>query len=220
MRTLKTMSPPEATRRLRADARRNQGQLLVAARDVFLERGPGAPLEEIARRAGVGIGTLYRRFADRRTLMRAVVVDALRRTAAAADQAERTAPDGVGALTSYLHAAVDLRVAAVIPTLLGQVQADDDAVEHARAALARIVARAHADGGLRAEVTAADVGMLLVRLCQPLPGDLERGAALRLAHRHVDLLLAGLLSGTCGDPATGGPAPSFPQPHRPAEDHG
>ena len=66
---------------LRADARRNQGQILAAARDVFVERGPGAPLDEIAKRAGVGIGTLYRHFADRQTLMLAVILDALVQTA-------------------------------------------------------------------------------------------------------------------------------------------
>src|SRR5262249_56303629 len=49
---------------LRADARDNRRRLLEAARDVFIERGPGAPLEEIARQAGTGIATLYRRFPD------------------------------------------------------------------------------------------------------------------------------------------------------------
>ena len=70
--------------RLRADARRNHSRLLDAARDVFVERGTGAPLDEVARRAGVGIATLYRRFPDRRTLLRAVVVQALETTCEAA----------------------------------------------------------------------------------------------------------------------------------------
>jgi formylglycine-generating enzyme required for sulfatase activity len=52
---------------LRADARRNREQLLVAARDVFVEQGVDAPLDDVARRAGVGIATLYRRFPDRNT---------------------------------------------------------------------------------------------------------------------------------------------------------
>jgi hypothetical protein len=52
-------------RRLRADAARNREAVLTAAREVFAEHGLGAPLEEIARRAGVGIGTLYRRFPRR-----------------------------------------------------------------------------------------------------------------------------------------------------------
>src|SRR5436190_12269007 len=111
-------SVASGVRPLRSDARRNEGQLLQAARDVFVERGPGAPLDEIARRAGVGIGTLYRRFGDRRQLIRAVVEDALTRTAEAAEDAAAESPDAFAALTAYLHAVIDLRVAAVIPALL------------------------------------------------------------------------------------------------------
>src|SRR3954454_11504336 len=70
---------PVGSPRLRADARRNRDQILRAARDVFVEHGPGAPLEEVGRRAGVGIGTLYRRFPDRRALQRAVALDTLER---------------------------------------------------------------------------------------------------------------------------------------------
>lgn len=204
--------PDQAPRRLRADALRNRAQVLTAARDVFVERGPQAPLEDIARRAGVGIGTLYRRFGDRRTLMLAVVDDALRRTAAAAGEAERTGTDGAAALAAYLHAAVDLRVAAVIPALLGEVQPDEEVAEHACDALTRLVAQAHADGALRPEVTAVDVAMLLVRLCQPIPGGPAPELGLRLAHRHVDLVLAGLLARTGQDaPEIGGPALSIPE---------
>ena len=64
-------------RQLRADARRNEQQLLTAARDEFIERGAQAPLEDIAAAAGVGIATLYRRFGDRRGLARAVALQAL-----------------------------------------------------------------------------------------------------------------------------------------------
>ena len=72
---------------LRADARRNREQLLLAARDVFVERGPDAPLEDVAQRAGVGIGTLYRRFPDRQALLRAVALDVLARVTAEAHAA-------------------------------------------------------------------------------------------------------------------------------------
>src|SRR5690242_766261 len=56
---------------LRADARRNQERLLVAARAVFAERGIDAPMATVARRAGVGVATLYRRFPNRDALVRA-----------------------------------------------------------------------------------------------------------------------------------------------------
>ena len=59
---------PDA-RVLRADAERNRERILAAARDVFAERGLDAPLESIARRAGVGQATLYRRFATRQDLL-------------------------------------------------------------------------------------------------------------------------------------------------------
>ena len=60
-------------RPLRADARDNRRRLIEAARDVLIERGPAAPLEEIARRAGTGIATLYRHFPDRQALIRDVI---------------------------------------------------------------------------------------------------------------------------------------------------
>jgi AcrR family transcriptional regulator len=62
-------------RPLRADAARNRAQLLAAAREAFTERGSEASLEEIARRAGVGVGTLYRHFPTRQALLEAVYVD-------------------------------------------------------------------------------------------------------------------------------------------------
>jgi AcrR family transcriptional regulator len=68
--TPRLLQPP-----MRADARRNYDRLLATARDVFAEQGPDASLDEIARRAGVGIGTLYRHFPTRLALQEAVVRD-------------------------------------------------------------------------------------------------------------------------------------------------
>ena len=59
----------------RADARRNYDKVIAAARDAFAERGTSTSLEEIARRAEVGIGTLYRNFPNRQALLEAVYVD-------------------------------------------------------------------------------------------------------------------------------------------------
>ncbi|MEU4694002.1 helix-turn-helix domain-containing protein [Actinoplanes sp. NPDC023714] len=82
------MTDAIATRRpQRADARRNYDALLAAARDVFAERGADASLEEIAKRAGVGIGTLYRNFPARQDLFEAVYVDEINQLAAAAEAA-------------------------------------------------------------------------------------------------------------------------------------
>jgi AcrR family transcriptional regulator len=189
----------EKQRELRADARRNHQQILVAARDLFVERGPSAPLEDIARRAGVGIGTLYRRFSDRDTLMRAVVLDALVETVEIAERASREESSAMDALVRYMHAALDLRVSAVIPALLDVLDLDDAVLLPARdrgaASVQRLVDAAHAEGSLAEGVTFADVGMMLVRLSRPLPGPISDQLNAQLAHRHLDLLVAGLRAG-------------------------
>lgn len=187
----------QADRRpLRADARRNQAQLLAAAREVFVERGPGAPLEEVARRAGVGIGTLYRRFADRDALLRAVVLDALVQTREAAESALADERDAFAALTRYMHAALELRVSAVIPLVLDKLDLDGAELRPARDAsanaLGQIIDAAHRDGSLPEGVTFADIGLLLVRLARPLPGPIPPELNDELAHRHLDLLIDGL----------------------------
>src|SRR5919199_1988766 len=99
-----SFSSESSRRGLRADARRNRAQVLAAARDVFVEQGPDAPLDEVARRAGVGIATLYRRFPDRAALQRAVALDVLAQAADAARQAEAEEADAVCALGRYMHA--------------------------------------------------------------------------------------------------------------------
>ena len=65
----------ETVRPLRADAKRNRDQLIAAARQAFTERGADASLEDIARRAEVGVGTLYRHFPTRQALLEAVYVE-------------------------------------------------------------------------------------------------------------------------------------------------
>ena len=202
------MESTQSGRPLRSDAMRNHEQLLAAARDVVVERGAGAPLEEVARRAGVGIATLYRRFPSRTVLLRAVVVDALQRTAAAAADALAQEGTGFAALIRYMHAALDLRISAVIPTVLDTLDLEDDEVRAARevsAGLAqRIVDAAHADGTLASDVTFGDIGTLLVRLSRPLPGSIPPAVDAQLAHRHLDLLVDGLRL------APGRPLPSGP----------
>ncbi len=68
---------PDGTPRLRADAARNAQRIVAAATEVWAETGPDAPLEEIARRAGVGVATLYRRFASKDDLVRACLEQAI-----------------------------------------------------------------------------------------------------------------------------------------------
>lgn len=188
--------PTTPAERMRADAQRNHEQLLTAAREVVLERGPNAPLEEIARRAGVGIATLYRRFGDRDALLRALVLDALTLATAAAEQALAEHETGYDALAAYLRTALDLRVSAVIPLVLDRLDLADGELRPARdrgaAVLEEILQRGHADGSLHPHLSFGDVGTLLVRLARPLPGPVDAELDLELAHRHLELALAGM----------------------------
>ena len=107
---------------LRADARRNREQIICAARELFLEQGIHASLEEIARRAGVGIATLYRRFPDRYTLVQQVALENMALVGAELDRATAEHPDAWGALAQLIRRLVDLRVGAFMPVLAsGQV---------------------------------------------------------------------------------------------------
>lgn len=194
--------------RLRADARRNRDRLLTAARDAFIDRGPTASLEQIARTAGVAIGTLYRHFPDRAALMRAVVVDVRGRTAEAAAAALAEEPDAFAALARYLHRALEIRAGAVMPLLADVAPMHDEEIERlGQAVIATVqamISTAQADGTLRGDVTQADIGMLLVRLSRPLPGGLPRDLDDRLAHRHLELVIQGLRA-TGQQPPLAGP---------------
>jgi AcrR family transcriptional regulator len=197
---------------MRADARRNRERLLAAARDVFVDQGPHAPLDAISAAAGVGIGTLYRRFPDRGALVHAVVLDVLGLAAEEARLALTEEPDAFQALARYLHRALDLRISAVMPALLDHIPPDDEEIASIRmrswGLFQQLVDRAHTTGTLRADATFADVGLLLVRLARPLPGPIPRDLDNRLAHRHLELLLDGLRTDRA-EPAAPLPEPAL-----------
>ena len=183
--------------RLRSDARRNRDRILAAAGELYVEQGVDVPLEEVARRAGVGIATLYRRFPDRGQLMRGVALEVLQRVADEARDALAEEADGFRALARYLHRSLDLRIAAVMPIVDGAVDLDGDPELHA-AHLAltplyeAIVRRAH-EHGLRPDIGAGDLGLIVIRLSRPLPGaSFSREFDNATAHRQLDILLDGL----------------------------
>ena len=195
---------------MRADARRNRERLLAAARYVLVDQGPDAPLDAISAAAEVGIGTLYRRFPDRRALVRAVVLDVLGLAAEEARLALAEEPDAFQALARYLHRALDLRISAVMPALLEHIPPDDEEIAAIRTRswglFQHRVDQAHAAGTLRSDATFADVGMLLVRLARPLPSPIPRDLDNRLAHRHLEILLDGLRADRAA------PAAPLPEP--------
>jgi AcrR family transcriptional regulator len=200
----------EDGRPLRADAVQNRNRILAAARDVFVEHGPSAPLEEVSRRAGCGIATLYRRFPDRAALIRAVVLDALHRTAEAARRAVKEEGDPFDALVRYMHDALDIRTGAVIPALLEEIPFQDAEIDQVRAEGAQVMEnlldKVKQAGAIRPEVTFADIGLLIVRFSRPLPGPFPPAINHGLGHRHLDLTISGLRPGQDSAERVTGPA--------------
>jgi AcrR family transcriptional regulator len=193
---------------MRVDALRNRERLLKAARDVFVEQGVEVALEDVAQRAGVGIATLYRRFPDRSALMRAVALDVLVQVTAEARAALAEESDSFRALARYLHRSLDLRIAAVMPVLDGQVDIEhDEALKQARdelAALFEAIVRAAWRGGqLRTDIGLGDIGLMVIRLARPLPGAFAREFDDAAAHRQLDILLDGLRGGHAAGSAPG-----------------
>lgn len=194
---------------MRAVARRNREQILLAAREIFVDQGPDAPLDAIARRAGVGIATLYRRFPDREALIKAVAVDVLAALVEAARGALEREPDPAEALRRFTHAALDLRVGSVMPALSGRIDVGEllagvpgDPVEPVQ----EILARAQRAGLIRADAALGDIALMIIRLSRPLPGGHFPHDA-ELAHRHLDIYLDGLRTPGAGRPAAGLPGP-------------
>lgn len=98
--------PNDSPKPLRADAVRNIEKIVRAARDVYAELGPDVPLDEVARRAGVGIATLYRRFPDKGALLRAVIDQQFTQDVLPAIDRALTDEDPRRGLASVLEAAL------------------------------------------------------------------------------------------------------------------
>jgi len=183
-------------RRMRADALRNRERILRSAVDLLIEQGTGAPMEAVARRANVGIATLYRHFPDRSVLLRQVALDTLRQSAHEARTALAEEPDAFAGLSRFMHDSIDLRIGAVMPVLVDRVQMDEEllaARRESREAVAALVGAAHREGYLRPDVTSGDIGLLIIRLTPPLPGAMAPEDNHQLSHRHLELLLDGLV---------------------------
>jgi AcrR family transcriptional regulator len=135
MSTAETSPQPLRGRPKRADARRNYDKVLAAARDAFAETGASTSLEEIARRAGVGIGTLYRHFPNRQALLEAAYVDEVENLCRSAADLEGLQP--WDALVAWLHRFVGYLATkhALAAELLEYVDRDAPLFHSCRAAL-------------------------------------------------------------------------------------
>ena len=145
---------------------------------MFSALGADAPVSAVADRAGVGIGTLYRRFGSKAELLQRLCVLAMEQGVAAADDA-LGAGDAWTGLAGYVRACVELRSGA-LAALAGQIETTAQMRAVARRSmtrLAEIVARAHRDGSLRPDVTALDVTWLIEQFSRrpPGPGRRRRG---------------------------------------------
>jgi AcrR family transcriptional regulator len=179
-------------RPLRADAARNRKALLAVAADEFAERGPDTSVADIARRAGVGKGTVFRHFASKDDLIAEIVLDRITELNAVGERLLAAADPGA-ALLEFLTVAARQRQQRDLSFLqeAGELRAD---VVECRTRLYEIVAalvdRARAHGAVRDDVTGTDVVLLM---CAPnhvtsyLPG-----ASPDLWQRYLAIIFDGL----------------------------
>ncbi len=151
-------------RPMRADARRNYEKLVAAARAAFAADGTSVPLEDVAERAGVGIGTLYRHFPTRQALLEAVYVDEVEAMARAADELSGLPP--WDALSEWLHEYIGFAATkrALTEALL-EAAPESNALSACRTLLlgagTALVERAQEAGVVRPDTSFADVGRMV-----------------------------------------------------------
>jgi AcrR family transcriptional regulator len=173
---------PPHDRPLRADARRNHERLVAAAREAFTEHGAEAHLDDIARRASVGPGTLYRHFPSREALLAAVYRDDLEAFAARAGELAERLPPGA-ALHAWLRLQLDYIKAkrglgSAVKTMLSN---DSETLawckDTMREALRGLLTSAQDAGAVRKDVDAPDVLRLVHGVgiaCEAVPDQADR----------------------------------------------
>jgi AcrR family transcriptional regulator len=177
-------------RPLRADARRNRERILQSAREVFAESGAEAQIDDVARRAGVGVGTVYRHYPTKEALLTELVRQKFQRFAAAASEALTRSGEPFDVLAELMRANADEldRDAATQQAMSGigeQVwAAATPELEVLLGLTGELIDRAKRAGTIRADIVPTDIGMLMCGLsatmAHPAPGFDW--------HRHLDLL--------------------------------
>ena len=193
--TAMSEQPPGGTARegrpLRADARRNRARVLEAAREVFAAEGLAVPLDEIARRAGVGAGTVYRHFPTKEALFEAVVTDRIkaltmvgRESLAGIDEGGDPGEaffDYMAVVVAGAASKMDL-ADALVGAEVDLQRATLEAAGELRDALGELLARAQSADAVRADVDVADLHALVAaavaaeraRAADARPGRLTR----------------------------------------------
>ncbi|GGY37046.1 TetR/AcrR family transcriptional regulator [Streptomyces djakartensis] len=150
-------------RPMRADARRNHERLLKVAVEAFAEYGEGASLDDIAKRAGVGSGTLYRHFPTRHALLEAVYLDRVEAIAARADELAAGLPPGEALVEWLYELGAGLIEVRGLKALLGPAASDTGSPvgtacgDSVRSAAGRLVRAAQEEGTLRGDVEPVDI---------------------------------------------------------------
>jgi len=151
-------------RLLRADAERNRQRILAAAAELFTERGLEPSLDDVARHAGVGVGTVYRRFPDKASLADALFDERIDALVALAEQAQAE-PDAWTALVSFLERSAEMLVSnrGLRQILMFAAEGHDRGIcarDRMRPAIESLIKRAQADGKVRADLRPTDVPMI------------------------------------------------------------
>ncbi len=195
-----TAAPERAPRKIRVDAQRNMDALLEAAKEAFAQSGVDVPIREIALRAGVGVGTVYRHFPKRSDLIVAVF---RREVDACADAAPAIAAEYEPgeALTRWLIRFTDF--VAAKRGLAAALHSGDPAFDSLHAyftgrlgpTLQGLLVAAAASGEIRTDIDPEELLIAVSRLCTPGPG----GDAGDQSHRMVRLLVDGMRYGASGN---------------------
>jgi AcrR family transcriptional regulator len=164
------INPPK-----RADARRNYDKVLAAAREAFAEGGESTALEEIARRAGVGIGTLYRHFPNRQALLEAVYVGEVEEMCRSAAELEDMDPwEALNAWFERFIAYIGTK-RALAAELLNYLDQDAPLFQLCRGSLFEagepLLTRAQQAGVVRSDVTIGEVIQMMVGISKIPAGD-------------------------------------------------
>ncbi|HWO81281.1 TetR/AcrR family transcriptional regulator [Gaiella sp.] len=191
------MPTPETTApTLRRDARENRNRILAAARAAFAAEGVDVPVEAIADRAGVGMGTLYRRFPTKHDLVQAVIEESLDAFVVAAEEGLAEDDPWTG-FTGFVERVLELHVEnrALREVLAGTEHghARDAVRRRVRPLVRRLIERAHADGSLRPDFAPEDMPLVFMTAGRVL--EAGRGVAPDLWRRYLGLLLDGLRAG-------------------------
>jgi AcrR family transcriptional regulator len=192
--------PHDRVRPLRRDAERNRERILKAAAEVFNERGLEVSLDEIARYAGVGVGTVYRRFRTKEELVEALFVDRIDSIAAIAEQA-LAAPDPWSGLVSFMEQMAELMAGDLgLRQMLMFATYGQDRVAYARQRNAplmyALVQRAQAAGQVRADLEPTDVPFIVFMLAEAT--QLAHSASPGIWRRYLTLIIDGLRPGREG----------------------